>query len=65
VFDDVLTEGEPRIETATWSIKNRWWNPLQSITITLENPGLLEPWHPGAGGDSYIFIDEITITFNP
>jgi len=61
----VLTEGEPRIETASWSIESRWWNPLQSITITLKNPGLLEQWHPGAGSDSYIFIDEITLTHSP
>ena len=65
VFNDVLTEGEPRIETASWSIESRWWNPLQSITITLKNPGLLEQWHPGAGSDSYIFIDEITLTHSP
>jgi hypothetical protein len=26
------------------------------------NAGKLERWHPGFGGESYIFIDEISIS---
>ena len=64
VFDDALAESETGIETLAWSIDNKRWNPIQSITITLKNPGPLEPWHPGAGGDTFIFMDEITLIEN-
>jgi len=30
------------------------------IRVFAKNYGKLPPWHLGAGGDAYIFIDEIT-----
>ncbi len=35
------------------------------IKVTAVNYGLLPPWHQGAGGDAFIFIDEISILTKP
>ena len=35
---------------------------IAAIRIRLHNPGLLPNWHPGAGGETFIFIDEISIS---
>jgi hypothetical protein len=31
------------------------------VKVVAHNFGVLPPWHQGAGGDAFIFIDEITI----
>ena len=31
------------------------------VKVIAKNPGICPAWHPGAGGKSWIFIDEITI----
>lgn len=31
------------------------------LRVILKNPGKLPSWHPGAGGESFIFIDELEI----
>ena len=35
--------------------------PARYVKITAYNYGKLPAWHPGAGGDAFIFIDEIII----
>jgi hypothetical protein len=35
---------------------------LVSVEVVLKNPGVLLPWHPGAGGETFIFVDEVSIT---
>ena len=35
---------------------------IAAIRIVLRNPGILPSWHPGAGGETFIFADEISIT---
>ena len=35
---------------------------IAAIRIVLRNPGILPSWHPGAGGETFIFVDEISIT---
>ncbi|MEZ5172625.1 MAG: discoidin domain-containing protein [Bacteroidia bacterium] len=39
------------------------FNPVKAryIRVKAENFGKLPEWHLGAGGDAFIFIDEITI----
>ncbi len=48
------------------ALYNVEWVGLKGIStdkvkIELANAGVLEDWHPGAGGDSFFFIDEIEI----
>ena len=31
------------------------------LRVVAKNPGKLPQWHPGKGGDSYLFVDEIVI----
>ena len=31
------------------------------MKVELKNPGELLEWHPGAGGETFIFIDEIKL----
>jgi predicted alpha-1,2-mannosidase len=35
--------------------------PARFVRMTAKNYGKLPVWHPGAGGDSWIFVDEIII----
>jgi len=42
-------------------LKSRKKSELTSVTIRLSNPGGMPEWHPGKGGASFIFLDEITI----
>ena len=42
----------------TLSIKN---HNAQFIKVTAENYGVCPEWHLGAGGKTWIFVDEITI----
>ena len=70
VFKNVLNQ-EP-ISIKKWSAllktkknKNfRLWKEekINSIEVHFLNAGKLADWHPGAGGNSYIFIDEISIS---
>jgi len=34
---------------------------MRYVKVFAKNYGKLPDWHPGAGGDAYIFIDEITV----
>jgi predicted alpha-1,2-mannosidase len=34
---------------------------IRFVKVFAKNYGKLPDWHPGAGGDAYIFIDEITV----
>lgn len=50
-------------ERGTYSVE---WSLDKSVTtnrfrVLLTNPGKLPEWHPGAGGESFIFIDEVSI----
>jgi len=40
------------------------WKPekISYFEVHFINAGKLEKWHPGFGGESYIFIDEISIS---
>ena len=31
------------------------------LRVVVKNPGKLPSWHPGRGGDSYLFCDEIVV----
>ena len=35
---------------------------LVSVEVDLKNPGVLLPWHPGAGGETFIYVDEVSVT---
>ena len=34
---------------------------LKELKVILTNPGVLPEWHPGKGGETFIFLDEIQI----
>ena len=57
-------EGRDDERNTTFSISSQ--RPMQSRFIKLKasNFGKVPAWHPGAGGDSFIFIDEIQIDTN-
>ena len=57
-------EGRDDERNTTFSISCQ--RPMQSRFIKLKasNFGKVPAWHPGAGGDSFIFIDEIQIDTN-
>jgi hypothetical protein len=43
------------------SVSNPRTDLVKAVRITYVNPGRLEDWHPGAGGQSYIFTDEVRL----
>jgi hypothetical protein len=42
-------------------LKSRKKSELTSVTVRMSNPGGMPEWHPGKGGASFIFLDEITL----
>ena len=36
-------------------------SPIRYIRVRAKNMGACPEWHPGSGGDYWIFIDEITL----
>ncbi len=44
-----LVSSEPR------SVRGRY------VRISAQNVGVCPPWHPGAGGDAWLFVDEIVV----
>ncbi len=45
----------------TWKLSLTQKTPYRFVKIIAKQYGLLPKWHPGAGGESFIFIDEIEI----
>ena len=54
-----LSQTESNLFSFEWEITSGI--RTNKLKIQLKNPGHLENWHPGAGGESFIFIDEIII----
>ena len=52
-------EGEPYSRDFSITESNSF--PARYIRITAKNHGKLPPTHPGAGGDSWIFVDEVMV----
>ena len=44
-----------------FSASSRSDQRIAAIRVVLRNPGILPSWHPGAGGQTFIFADEISI----
>ena len=44
-----------------FSASSRSEERIAAIRVVLRNPGILPSWHPGAGGQTFIFADEISI----
>jgi putative alpha-1,2-mannosidase len=63
-IDDVHALGASK-QDETNSVKTIASKPktikAKYIKVIAKNYGLLPAWHPGAGGDAFIFIDEITV----
>ena len=56
-----LSEEPSTILRSLVVLKFRKKSELTSVTIRLVNPGSMPEWHPGKGGASFIFLDEITL----
>ena len=56
-----LSEEPSTILRSLVVLKSRKKSELTSVTIRLVNPGGMPEWHPGKGGASFIFLDEITL----
>lgn len=57
-LDPVQKNETPQVKSFTFSINKR---NIQYIKVVAKNLGKLPEWHLGAGGDAWIFIDEIKI----
>jgi putative alpha-1,2-mannosidase len=42
-------------------VSNLRTDAVRALRITYTNPGRLQDWHPGAGGQSYFFTDEVRL----
>ena len=70
VFENVLNQEPTYKKKWTALLRNekngtshyRKKNKVAYIEVHFLNAGKLEEWHPGYGGSSYIFIDEISIS---
>jgi hypothetical protein len=56
-----LSEEPSTIMRGLVVLKSRKKSEITSVTIRLVNPGGMPEWHPGKGGASFIFLDEITL----
>lgn len=58
-----LAESASHVQRVTTSFtpSKRRERRIAGIRLVLRNPGLLPQWHPGAGGETFLFIDEISI----
>ena len=48
------------LAAALWLLRGRSPN-ARYVRVRAESYGKLPAWHPGAGGDSWIFVDEIIV----
>ena len=62
---DELTHDIPlsKEESLTYEFKSDFKNPLKAryIKVLATNFGKCPPWHLGSGGDTWIFLDEISV----
>ncbi|HQQ93101.1 MAG TPA: GH92 family glycosyl hydrolase [Bacteroidia bacterium] len=49
------------IQTYTYALDFKTPRQARYVKLLLKNAGKLPDWHPGAGGDSFIFLDEVEI----
>ena len=55
----IETEASPAYEIR--EIKALKQIDTQFVRVTAENVSVCPEWHPGAGGDAWIFVDEIVV----
>ncbi len=49
------------VKVQTFTHTNPQLLKARYLKIVAKNAGKLAPWHPGAGGDSFLFVDELEI----
>jgi len=49
------------IQAFNYNVKLDSKKDYRYIKVIVENAGVLPNWHPGAGGESFIFLDELEI----
>lgn len=59
--DVAITESPSAVRRATARFTASKRSKLQSVRVKLVNPGVLPSWHPGAGGETFVFVDELTV----
>lgn len=59
VCDPGLADNDIQNYTFTCTLKQKV--KCRYLRIELKNPGKLPDWHPGAGGESFLFMDELQI----
>jgi putative alpha-1,2-mannosidase len=60
-FEEALSEQPSAVVRKTASCTAPKRAKLQSVRVKLVNPGVLPSWHPGAGGETFVFVDELTV----
>jgi hexosaminidase len=53
-----MEEKEARIQDVLWNKGNV---SARYVKVIAENPGPCPDWHPGAGGPSWVFMDEVVV----
>lgn len=54
-MSDYLVKAQEYVQQLEKPVKTRY------IKIVAKNAGKLPPWHPGAGGESFLFVDELEL----
>ncbi|MEY2649482.1 MAG: hypothetical protein RL608_156 [Bacteroidota bacterium] len=60
-FEEALSEQPSAVVRKTSGFTAPKRAKLQSVRVKLVNPGVLPSWHPGAGGETFVFVDELTV----
>lgn len=58
---EALRDSAPQRRDITFAPKEADIVEIKEIKIVFKNAGLLEKWHPGAGGESFFFTDEVRV----
>jgi hypothetical protein len=53
-----IEDVNPQVKKVEATFKNQ---PAQYIKVVAKQYGKLPTWHEGAGGDTHLFVDEITV----
>lgn len=56
-----LSEEPSTILRSLVVLESRKKSELTSVTVRMSNPGGMPEWHPGKGGASFLFLDEINL----
>ncbi len=60
-IENTISDTDMNVVIRDFELVSKTMKTARYIKVFAKNFGTIPSWHPGAGGDAYIFIDEITI----